>query len=86
MRFKIKLKPDYDSNRTVIKFAFLPIQIKGYWVWLEDYESIQRFDAWDKWVETGKRLINKSPLKDGKGDLSCITEAAKNIEKKYGKG
>jgi hypothetical protein len=86
MRFKSKRVPNYNEERTVIKFAFFPVKIDDWYIWLEEYESVQRFNAWEEWEEKYKRLINKSPLKDGKGDLSCITEAAKNIEKKYGKG
>lgn len=64
MRFKIKrnIDPKPGDFETKTHFAWKPIEIEGYWVWLERYEI--RY-VWFKpmvgdgrWVETGKFLIH----------------------------
>ena len=41
MRFRRKVRPPQDTERTVMRFTFWPMKIERFWVWLERYCELQ---------------------------------------------
>ena len=73
MRWKIRDKksPKIGDERTITKFAWLPIKIDNYKVWLEAYDSFQKYEEVSevidmtepeiivrKWVEFKRKTID----------------------------
>lgn len=66
MRWTIKQEPKWGDTRTKIKFAWLPVKIENTVVWLEEYESLQRYGRYAgflygyvrKWLETERKIFD----------------------------
>lgn len=45
MKFAVKNKSiKIGTFRKIKKFAWLPVHVKGYWIWLEYYEVMYQWD------------------------------------------
>jgi hypothetical protein len=58
MKWKEKTEPYHGERRTYQKFAWTPIKVGGYTVWLEAYRVTEEYVlSYSRW-----KIVSKEPL------------------------
>jgi hypothetical protein len=57
MKWKEKTEPYHGERRTYQKFAWMPIKVGEYTVWLEAYQVTEEFGTYSRW-----KIVSKEPL------------------------
>jgi hypothetical protein len=63
MRWEQKRTPKDFEEKRIIRFAFFPVKVQDYCIWLESYSVLQQFDSrFQKWYDltNSRKLIDKT--------------------------